>query len=121
MPHKPKRPCSYPGCPELTDGRYCAKHQALMNKQYDDRYRDKGARDFYSSAAWRNKRKEYLTEHPFCEECRKSGILAPAQMVDHIKPIKHGGALLDDNNLQALCNRCHSRKSIEEGSRYGNR
>ncbi|MCR1954151.1 HNH endonuclease, partial [Clostridioides mangenotii] len=23
MPKKPKRPCSYPGCPELTDGRFC--------------------------------------------------------------------------------------------------
>ena len=23
MPRKPKRPCSHPGCPNLTDGRFC--------------------------------------------------------------------------------------------------
>lgn len=33
MPKKQKRPCSYPGCPELTDGRYCEKHASIMNKQ----------------------------------------------------------------------------------------
>ena len=27
MPRKPKRPCSYPGCPKLTDGRFCEEHQ----------------------------------------------------------------------------------------------
>lgn len=26
MPKKPKRPCSYPGCPELTDRRFCEEH-----------------------------------------------------------------------------------------------
>lgn len=23
MPRKPKKPCAYPGCPNLTEGRYC--------------------------------------------------------------------------------------------------
>lgn len=27
MPYKPKRPCSWPGCPNLTHGRYCEEHQ----------------------------------------------------------------------------------------------
>ena len=31
MPRKPKRPCSYPGCPKLTDGRFCEEHQKLIN------------------------------------------------------------------------------------------
>ncbi len=26
MPRKPKRPCSYPGCPNLCDGRFCEEH-----------------------------------------------------------------------------------------------
>ena len=40
MPKKPKRPCSYPGRPNLTDGRYCPEHPdkvkalALIAAQY---------------------------------------------------------------------------------------
>ena len=26
MPFKPLKPCSYPGCPNLTSGTYCDKH-----------------------------------------------------------------------------------------------
>ena len=29
MPSRPKRPCSYPGCPRLTDGQYCEDHVAV--------------------------------------------------------------------------------------------
>ena len=35
MPKKPKRPCSYPGCPKLTDGRFCEEHQRQENKRYE--------------------------------------------------------------------------------------
>ena len=32
MPRKPKRPCSYPGCPNLTDGQYCKEHEAAARR-----------------------------------------------------------------------------------------
>ena len=64
-------------------------------------------------------RKQKLTSSPFCEECYKNGTIIKATMVDHIVPIKQGGAPLDMDNLQSLCWSCHSRKSIEEGSRFG--
>ena len=35
MPSKPKRPCSYPNCPNLTDGRFCEEHQRVVNKHYE--------------------------------------------------------------------------------------
>ncbi len=35
MPRKPKRPCSFPGCPELTDGRYCDMHQRQEDAYYN--------------------------------------------------------------------------------------
>ena len=35
MPRKPKHPCSYPGCPELTEGRYCKAHQKEMDREYN--------------------------------------------------------------------------------------
>ena len=49
-----------------------------------------------------------------CEECLKVGRLTPAQMVDHIVPINKGGASLDIENLQSLCNACHARKSAKD-------
>ena len=49
-----------------------------------------------------------------CEECLKAGRLTPAQMVDHIVPINKGGARLDIENLQSLCNACHARKSAKD-------
>lgn len=42
-------------------------------------------------------------------------------MVDHIQPIRFGGAALDMENLQSLCWSCHSAKSVKEGSRFGKR
>lgn len=30
-----KRPCSYPGCPKLTSGRYCEEHAKKMNSNYE--------------------------------------------------------------------------------------
>lgn len=40
MPRKPKKPCAYPGCPRLTEGRYCEKHQKERNAQYEKYGRD---------------------------------------------------------------------------------
>ena len=119
MPHKPKKPCSYPGCPKLTDGRYCPEHKKLMDKQYNETFRDKEATAFYNSHTWKKKRADFLIEHPFCEECRRQGRLSKATMVDHILPMRFGGLALDDENLQALCASCHTKKSILEGSRFG--
>ena len=33
MPRKPKRPCRYPGCPNLSDGVYCKAHRALFVRE----------------------------------------------------------------------------------------
>ena len=119
MPYKPKRPCSYPGCPNLTDGRYCPEHKRLMEKQYDKYYRSKESAAFYRSTAWKKMRANYIIEHPFCVECQRYGKLTKATVVDHIIPIRMGGPQLEESNLQSLCAPCHTRKSIREGSRFG--
>ena len=119
MPQKPKKPCAYQGCPNLTSGRYCEEHQKLANKQYDRWIRNKESAAFYHSSEWRHKRENFLVEHPFCEECRKYGRLTKAVVVDHIIPLRQGGEPFDDGNLQSLCSSCHSSKSIKEGSRFG--
>ena len=111
MPYRPKKPCSYPGCPNLTDTQYCSEHKAFEKTNI---YRSGSRNPFYTSKEWRRTREEFLNEHPFCVMCGR-----PAEIVDHILPIEHGGATLDWNNLQPLCWGCHTRKSIKEGSRFG--
>lgn len=119
MPYKPKKPCHYPGCPLLTNDYYCGKHQKLMNKTYNKNERDEFSKTFYNSKEWIKVRKIKLQMNPLCEECKKNGTFVKAVIVDHIIPIKQGGAKFDLSNLQCLCWSCHSRKSIIEGSRFG--
>lgn len=106
MPRKPKRPCSFPGCPELTDGRYCDMHQRQMDAYYNKYERDPQTRKRYGRR-WKRIRDRYISEHPLCEECQKYGRLTPAEEVHHIIPLSKGGTNAD-NNLMSLCKQCHS-------------
>ena len=44
MPRKPKRPCSFPGCPKLTEGRFCEEHAKAEARRYEKYQRDPEAR-----------------------------------------------------------------------------
>lgn len=117
MPRKPKRPCSYPSCPELVeDGSYCEKHKKEISKDYEKYKRDPLTKKRYGSA-WRKIRKRYIDNHPLCEECLKNGRLTKANEVHHIIPLRRGGTN-DESNLMALCKSCHSRISILDGDRF---
>ena len=119
MPRKPKKPCAYPGCPNLTEGRYCEKHEKLTNKQYNKYQRPYDPSQRYG-ASWRKVRNLYISTHPLCEECYKQGRAIPAQEVHHIVPLSKGGTN-DFDNLMALCKPCHSRITAESGDRWHNR
>ena len=90
MPRKPKRPCSYPGCPKLTDGRFCEEHQKLENQRYEKYGRDPAAKRKYGRA-WKRIRDRYMNAHPLCELCQQEGRLVKAEQVHHIKPLAEGG------------------------------
>ena len=107
MPMKPKRPCSYPGCPNLTDGRYCPEHQQKVNSNYEKYGRDPATKKRYGKA-WKRIRDKYAAEHPFCELCFECGIIVEIQEIHHKKPLSEGGTH-DRSNLIALCKSCHSR------------
>lgn len=112
MPYKPKKPCGYPGCPELIrEGRYCPAHKTVMGREYNAT-RDP---DFYKryGRQWKKIRALYISKHPLCEECEKAGRLVPATEVHHIVPLAEGGSNADEN-LQALCKPCHSRHTLAE-------
>ena len=116
MPRKPKRPCSHPGCPRLTDGRFCEEHQKQENKRYEKYDRDPAMRRRYGRA-WKRIRDRHIAEHPLCEMCKKQGKLTPAEEVHHIKPLSQGGTH-DDSNLMSLCKECHSEITARKGSRW---
>ena len=116
MPRKPKHPCSYPGCPELTDRRYCESHEKLMNQNYEKYERNKSSKRRYGRA-WKRIRDKYVSLHPFCEVCYEKGILVETEEVHHKKPLSEGGTHERDN-LIALCKSCHSRIHAERGDRF---
>lgn len=119
MPYRPKKPCRYPRCPELTNELFCGKHKREDNKIYNQYKRDELSKTFYKTQQWRDIRQRKLQISPLCEECKKNGTLVVGKIVDHIVPIKQGGDPYDFENLQTLCWSCHSRKSVLEGSRFG--
>ena len=118
MPYKPKRPCAYPGCGRLADSeQYCAEHQKVVTKQYNQYERDPASNKRYGRA-WKRIRDRYIKAHPLCEECEKQGRLTPAEEVHHIRPLSKGGGN-EKSNLMALCKSCHSRITVESGDRWG--
>ena len=118
MPMKPKRPCSYPGCPNLTDGSYCEEHKKLENQRYEKYDRNPAVHRRYGRA-WKRIRDRYVTKHPLCEQCLKEGRYKKTEEVHHILPLSRGGTH-DETNLMALCKSCHSKITAQMGDRWNN-
>ena len=116
MPRKPKRPCSYPGCPNLTEGRYCEEHAKTVNRNYNRYERDPGTPKRYGRT-WKRIRDAYVASHPLCEECLKEGRTVPVEQVHHIVPLREGGTS-DFGNLISLCVECHARIHARRGDRW---
>ncbi|MCL2343359.1 MAG: HNH endonuclease [Firmicutes bacterium] len=117
MPYRAKKPCAYPGCPKLTDKRYCTEHEMLESQRYEKYHRDPDHGKNYD-AAWEKIRARFLERNPLCEMCREGGKLIPAVLVHHKKSLRDGGTN-DYGNLVALCQGCHSRLHSKKGDRWG--
>jgi 5-methylcytosine-specific restriction protein A len=115
LPSKPKKPCSHPGCPKLTDGRFCEAHAKQDAREYDKYRRDPETGKRYGRE-WRAIRKRYIALHPLCERCEAGGLITPAREVHHVKPLSEGGTH-DEDNLMALCSSCHSGFTLGENNR----
>ena len=135
MPRKAKRPCHHPGCPKLTEGRFCEEHQEEgqicqdavpreehqkeENKRYEKYGRDPATRKRYGRA-WKRIRDSYVKQHPFCELCYEKGVLVEVEEVHHKIPLSEGGTH-DRENLISLCKSCHARIHAERGDRWHGR
>ncbi len=113
MAISPKRPCMVPGCPNLvsTPNVYrCPEHQREYLKQWE-RPRD----ITYDDPVWQKRSKIFLAHNPLCERCGE-----PAELAHHIIRKREGGAD-DEDNLEALCRRCHEAEHNPAGERWRRR
>lgn len=74
---------------------------------------------FYSRTHWRKLRAAVLARRPLCEDPFGThsaiGRPVPSTVVDHVIPRSTRPDLeLSEQNLQALCARCHNRKTRGE-------
>jgi len=115
MPYKPRKPCSHPGCPKLTDSRFCEDHAKQDAQEYEKYRRDPATRKRYGRA-WKRIRDQYITKHPLCEQCEENGYITASQEVHHKVPLSEGGTH-DEGNLKALCSPCHSGITLGENNR----
>ena len=87
----------------------CQKCNKQTQKNYDTHTRDKGLTMFYKSPEWRKVRVLQLKNSPLCVKCERVATVA-----DHIIEIKDGGCKLCLDNLQSMCNGCHTSKTASE-------
>ena len=67
-------------------------------------------------------RRRVLRRQPLCADCLARGRTEAAAEVDHVLPLRLGGAAWSADNLQSLCVECHRAKTARENSvRQGSR
>lgn len=92
-----------------------------MGKQahYNKYKRDKEAKKFYNSSAWKKCRAVVLArDNHLCQECLRKKRITPADMVHHIIEYKVDlSKALDIDNLESLCNPCHNGEHPDRGSK----
>lgn len=115
MPFKPKKPCPYSGCPNLTDGGKCEEHRRKIEREYEKERGSASERGY--DATWHKVSEMHLNEFPLCAECEKQSRATAATMTHHIKRIVDGGDKLAWDNLESLCEACHNEK--HKGGRWG--
>jgi 5-methylcytosine-specific restriction protein A len=85
-------------------------------------YRLSAARRGYGSK-WQRARQAFLGQHPLCEceECRRTGRILIATVVDHIKPHKGDMKLFwDRDNWMPMAKQCHDVKTAKHDGGFGN-
>ena len=118
MPTRAPSACRRPGCPGLVRNGVCSRCgplRKMADVAHDERRGTAAERGY--DARWVKLRLFHLQGAPLCRRCAAQGRVTAADLVDHIVPIADGGAVLDEENLQSLCRRCHDAKTAEDLAR----
>jgi len=76
-----------------------------------ERVRSKAERP-HNSKRWQKHSHAYLSDHPLCVDCEAEGRTTLATETHHIAKVRqHADKMYDDDNLMALCTRCHSTRT----------
>lgn len=80
-------------------------------------------KEFYWTKEWRIIRKiRRRKDNNECQRCMRAGRYSPADMVHHIKEVRHYPILaLDLDNTECLCNACHNKEHPEKLRGYRRR
>ena len=82
--------------------------------RFGSRRRKRKRPPHYYDSAWQMFSKRYLAGRPHCEWCGSDEDLT----VDHIIPLRRGGAKFDPDNLQPLCRFCNREKRDDDNRGY---
>lgn len=117
MPTRPAYVCGHPRCRKKAVHRgYCRVHYSMSRAGSKDRA---NASDRGYDKQWEKVRKMKLARNPLCEDCEADGLVRPADMVDHVIPLRVAPDLrLRLENLRSLCWPHHGRKSAEDKRKY---
>jgi 5-methylcytosine-specific restriction endonuclease McrA len=89
---------------ELDNGKTVEQRPSSSDRGYD--------------RTWRKFAAHWLTQEPLCRMCKARGYITPGVLVDHIVPLRAGGARLSRDNVQSLCRSCHTLKTNEDAKRW---
>jgi 5-methylcytosine-specific restriction protein A len=72
---------------------------------------------------WQQFRTSYLASNPLCVDCAKpenGGRVEQATCIDHLDSKGPNGERgYDPSNLESLCDRCHSRRTVKRSGGFG--
>lgn len=112
MPQAAPRPCTKVGCGRLVhdgSGR-CSQHPREAWRPGRTPTKRVAGRKLQAMRA------DLFRRKPLCERCEAKGIVTRATIRDHRIPLAEGGAD-DTTNEQAICEPCHTEKSLAEALR----
>lgn len=115
MPVSAPKPCRHIGCAKLVrDGSgYCDAHKRAKPGSFADKSRGSSQERGYGWQ-WQKLRERIMRRDcGLCQPCQEAGRITAATHVDHKTPKARGGTD-DEENLQAICVKCHKAKTDRE-------
>lgn len=106
-----------------TQGIFCERHAkrpeytGWMRKLPKRKRKPKASQNYplLGDSRWQELSRVYRANNPFCVACQGLGKHTMATVTDHIIPARlDRDRWYDETNLQALCFRCHNKKTGHE-------